>query len=411
MREQLNTATASVLGLSKLTFIIILLFALIGIAVSVELTFVHHSTHTDNKFSSMCAVNDRVNCETVARSPYSVFLGAPVSVWGILGYFLIGLFSVWGLQCSKYNRSWPLGVLTVLAFFALCTSGFLAYISFTKIDSICLFCMTLYVIAILLTVWMSVTFIKFKLNPVKVIYEDIKSLLSRPFHFAMIAVPTIAVTLAVMFAVPPYWQHIGWKDLPKLNTGKDMNGDHWIGAEKPMLNIIEYSDYQCPYCRNAHRNARIIAAKYPDEVRLVHKHVPLDKACNKSIVDSYHTYACKFSKATVCASRQGKFWEMNDAIFSIQDSIRAVDVNVEHLAVELGLDRLNFVSCMEEKDFPKDILRNIEESERLQIAGTPTFIIHGQEFEGSVSEAFVANYVEQMRKKHTERKSGTSTDE
>jgi protein-disulfide isomerase len=204
-----------------------------------------------------------------------------------------------------------------------------------------------------------------------------------------------------MFAVEPYWQHGGWKDLPTLPEGVDSKGLHWKGATQPLITIVEYSDYQCPYCRRAHRDTRILAGKFPNEIRLVHRHFPLDNACNTKMKRAFHEFACKFSRASACAADQDKFWEMNDALFSIQDTTKAADVNVETIAVELGLDRSKFLSCMSEKEVPGTILRDIAEGARLQIGGTPTYFINGQSFEGGVSEEVIAKMLANIRKART----------
>lgn len=384
------------------TAAVILILAVFGLAVSIKLTEIHHSTHTDENYKSMCAVNDEVNCETVARSPYSVFLGAPVSTWGIFGYLLIGAFAGWRFFRKQLHDRWPLGILTALTGAAACASFILGYISFTKIDSLCLFCMTSYFInAVMLTI-MTVVLIKRGINPIQAFAEDLSALLRKPLVFASIAVPATAAAFALMFVFPPYWQRPGWADLPQLKTGVTDKGVHWIGAENPILNIIEFSDYQCPFCRHAHRDIRLIAGKFPDEVRLLHRHFPLDHTCNKDMKSAAHEFACKFSKAAACAAEQGFFWEMNDALFSVQDAIKAADVNVERLAVELGLDRSMFVSCMKKKGTPKSIRDDIAEGDRLHLAATPTFFINGQSYEGGVPEKTVSKILNKIRKNRTE---------
>ena len=383
-------------------FAAFLVITLIGLGISIELTRIHYATHTDENYRSVCAVSDEINCETVARSPYSVFLGAPVSAWGMLGYTVMAVFAAWGFSNRRLHPRWPYGVFPIFVLGAVGASAILAYISFTRIDSLCLFCMSLYLINTVLLGMTLYVSLRYRLSPIRAFVEDITALFRRPAVLFGVGLPICAAAAGLMFGITPYWQRVGWTDLPALSSGIDADGLHWIGAKKPILTIVEFSDYQCPYCRRAHRDIRLIAGKFPTEVRLVHRHFPLDNACNRNIPHSFHEFACKFSKAAVCAGDQGKFWAMNDALFSVQDTTKAANVNVEHLAVELGLDRSQFVACMDKPGEPREVERDIKEGERLQLAGTPTYFINGQSFEGGVSEQVIEKLLANIRKKHAE---------
>ena len=397
-KQSTPMSSVNVTSNGRIFFIVMLILAVTGIGVSIELTNIHHATHTDPNFVSVCAVSDEVNCETVARSPYSVFLGAPVSVWGIFGYLLISFFAVWGLKRQRWHDRFPVGILTFLVSAALTAAGILAFISFTRIDSLCLFCMTLYGINTIMSVIVVSYLIHARINPCGALIADIVAFFRKPAILAAIAVPVIAAAAGVILGITPYWQHVGWREIPKLKTGVDENGFHWTGAENPILTVVEYSDYQCPFCRKAHKDLRLLAAEYPDEVRLIHRHMPLDNACNAEIERPFHEYACKFSKAAECAGEQHMFWAMNDALFSIQDTMKAGDVDVEILAVELGLDRSSFKECMARPGVPPKMKKDMAAAAKLEIKGTPTFFVGAQSYEGRIPEAVFRKLVENARK-------------
>jgi protein-disulfide isomerase/uncharacterized membrane protein len=373
--------------------------AITGVGVSVKLTEIHYQTHTDPQYHSVCAVNEDVNCETVARSPYSVFLGTPVSVWGILGYLIIGLFAAWGLFYKRIHPLWPFGVLTLLFAVAAGGAGLLAYISFTLIDSLCLFCTALYIINIALVGLIIVFAVTSRVNLLKAVVSDIRGLASKPAVFITLFALFASISVALPLAITPYWHHPGWTDLADLPTGVDEKGRHWIGATDPLVTVVEFSDYQCPFCRRAHKNMRVMAARYPKTVRLIHRHLPLDKACNDDVKREFHEHACLFSRAAECASRQGHFWEMNDALFSIQNDMRADDVDVEVLAVSIGVDRSQFKECMAEKRVPPEIQKDLTASRSLKIKGTPTFLLDGQPFEGGIPPEALHSAVKRAEKK------------
>jgi protein-disulfide isomerase len=215
---------------------------------------------------------------------------------------------------------------------------------------------------------------------------------------ALGAIAVVAVATPMVF-IPPYWQHPGWIELPELPTGVDGNGCHWIGAKHPTVVVVEFSDYQCPHCRRAHKQMRLEAAKFPDEVRLIHNHMPLDRACNEDIKRPFHDRACEFSKAAECAAAQGKFWQMNDALFSIQERVRTNDVDVERLAVQIDLDRSVFRDCMAEEGIPDIIRSDLEKSRALNVLGTPTFFIRSQPYLGGLPEGTLEAAVLQERQR------------
>lgn len=383
----------------RLLPLVVLVLAVIGIGVSIELSRIHYLTHTDPAYKSVCAVNEEVNCETVARSPYSIFLGAPVSAWGVFGYTLIALFAAWSLSRRRLHPGWAAGMLMGLVGASVAASSVLAYISFARIDSVCLFCMTLYGINLLLVVTMVVWATVERIRPLRAIGADIGAIVSKPALLVGLIAAVGGSCAGLALGVSPYWHHARWDDLPKLPTGIDQNGHHWIGARKPLLSIVEFSDYECPFCRRAHRDIRLMASRYPDEVRLIHRHLPLDQSCNSDINREFHKRACEFSKAAVCAADQGKFWEMNDALFSLQDTVRPEDVDLEGIAVELGLDRSQFKECLAKPGIPKQVKLDMDASRKLDVKGTPTFFVGPQRFAGGIPEVAIERAIERAQKK------------
>jgi protein-disulfide isomerase len=194
--------------------------------------------------------------------------------------------------------------------------------------------------------------------------------------------------------VPAYWVHIGLADLPDLPSGNDKDGDHWIGARSPIVQVTEFSDYQCPYCRKAYNNVRSWTSKYPDDVRLIHRQLPLDKSCNPDVKLDVHKRACEFAKAAECAAEQDLFWQMSDALFSVQDTVKITDVDVEVLAVRIGADRSVFAQCMESDRVMARIRKDMREASKRKIKGTPTFFVNSQPYKGGFPESVLKSAVE-----------------
>lgn len=383
---QSPTLTATTAAPSRGLMVSFVVLCLLGVAVAIELTRVHLFVHTDPSYHSVCAMSEGVNCETVAVSPYSVFAGLPVSVWGILGYLLMGALGIWACSRKRLHATWPWGFLLLLSTFSVATSAALAFISATRINSLCLFCMASYAVNLALLGVSLVARAHTRSRLIDLVRSDVKALAIRPLLPTVLAVLG-ASTLAALYAfVPSYWQTPGWSGLPKLAAGRDDVGNHWIGAQAPRLTIVEFSDYQCPHCRAAHKAMRVLAAKHPDQIRLIHRHLPLDMACNPTVQRPFHTHACRFAEAAECAALQGRFWEMNDALFSIQDVMKAKDVDPTQLAVRLGLNRNDFKRCLESHATSGRIADDVKEGMARNLRGTPSFLAGDRVYMGRIPE-------------------------
>jgi protein-disulfide isomerase len=383
----------------RVLFALIAVLCLTGVGVSIELTRIHVMTHTDPEFHSICAVSEGVNCETVALSPYSVFAGLPNSVWGIIGYALTGLLALWGLTRLRLHSLWPAGALMALFLVTLVFSAFLAYVSFTRIDVVCLFCTASYVIGTALFLIGVVLLRRARTGLFTAFVADLKALVRRPVVLAVCAVLGVAPVVTTQLLIVPYWDTTGWGDLPDLPTGEDRDGYHFIGARDPLVTIVEFSDYECPHCRKAHKKMRLLAAEHPDEVRLVHRHLPLDRSCHPLMRRQLHQRACEFAKAAECAGEQGKFFAMNDALFSMQEEVKAADIDLGIVAVRLGLDRPRFDKCMTGMGAMKKVKRDLDEAIDRRLRGTPSFFLDGEKHAGLIPREALEQALAAARKK------------
>ena len=179
-------------------------------------------------------------------------------------------------------------------------------------------------------------------------------------------------------------------DVFKLNNSKDnvVNDDNEIVGEKivsvgddSMLGnkdakvaIIEFSDYQCPYCKRFHTEAfEQLKKDYIDtgRVSFVYRDFPL----------SFHQNAQKASESAECADEQGKFWEMHNAIFENQDNIAVSDL--KKYAKDLGLDTNKFNDCMDLGRMEKEVKKDFADGSAAGVTGTPTFFINGKMLVGA----------------------------
>jgi protein-disulfide isomerase/uncharacterized membrane protein len=360
------------------------LLCVAGVAAAVELTRIHVLAHTDPSFHSVCALSEGVNCETVAVSPWSAVAGLPVAVWGLGGYLVMGALALWARGARRLHPAWPWGILLALAAFSAGASAVLAFISATRIDSLCLFCLATYAVNAALLALGVVAWRRSRAGLADLMRRDLRALGRRPALSAGLALGGVVALSGLELLVPPYWRAPGWADLPRLSTGADGSGHHWIGARDPKLTIVEFSDYQCPHCRASHKSVRALVARHRDRVRLVHRHLPLDLACNPGLPRPFHAHACRFAEAAECAGLQGRFWEMNDALFSIQDRVKSDAVDPVALALRLGLDRAAFKRCLEGHATAGRVASDIGEAMARRLTATPSFLVGEKVYVGRI---------------------------
>ena len=148
----------------------------------------------------------------------------------------------------------------------------------------------------------------------------------------------------------------------------------WGNVDAPVT-IVEFTDFECPFCSRANTTLHAIMEKNPDTVRVVFKHFPL----------SFHKNAKLAHQAAEAAKIQGKFWEMYNKIFDNQKAMSRDDLI--GYAKELGLDEAKFVADLDSEAVKKNVEAAIAEGEKAGVRGTPHFFINGTLLSGAQPEA------------------------
>ena len=139
-----------------------------------------------------------------------------------------------------------------------------------------------------------------------------------------------------------------------------------LGNKNAKVTIIEFLDYQCPYCLEATNITSSFLEKYPDDIQIYYRDFPLE---------SIHPEALASAIAARCAGQQNQFWPFNKALFLNQDKLNK-DMRTS-TAQELSLDMDLFNSCISSSETETEIQKSIAEGKALGIQGTPTFFING----------------------------------
>ncbi|MDT7945227.1 DsbA family protein [Synechococcus sp. R55.6] len=145
-----------------------------------------------------------------------------------------------------------------------------------------------------------------------------------------------------------------------------------LGSDALRLVLVEFSDFQCPFCARAHSTLKQFMADHGDEVTLVYKHLPLT---------SIHPEAMSAARAAWAAQRQGKFWEFHDELFANQSQLG--DGFYVATAEKLGLNIEKFNRDRRSRAAERAIQRDIDLASQLGIGGTPHFILNGIAFSGA----------------------------
>jgi protein-disulfide isomerase len=169
----------------------------------------------------------------------------------------------------------------------------------------------------------------------------------------------------------------------KLNTA----GAPFKGPADAKVTIVEFSDFQCPYCAKAAVEAAQVVQKFPKEVKLVFKQFPLDD----------HSQAELAAEASLAAHAQGKFWPMHDKMYANFRQINRERILV--WAAEIGLDMTRFRADLDSHKFSTRVRAEEQEGETAGVEGTPTFYINGQKFNGVFEAKAIAPIIADEMKK------------
>ncbi len=176
-----------------------------------------------------------------------------------------------------------------------------------------------------------------------------------------------------------------------------VGGDIPIGPDVPTrgpatapVTLVLFEDFQCPYCRKLAGSVEALLAERPGDVRVAWYHFPMHSECNATgIKKDMHPRACAAAWAAVCAHRQGRFWEMHDALF--EHSARLSDTEIDGYAAEVGLDLTAFRACLSDPETRAKVSKDTEVAASLGVTGTPNSFVNGRKLSGAQpAEALVA---------------------
>jgi Na+/H+ antiporter NhaA len=161
-------------------------------------------------------------------------------------------------------------------------------------------------------------------------------------------------------------------ELLDLSDDVDPERDHVRGPDAAPVTLVEYGDYECPYCGQAEIVIRELLDQFGDELRYVWRHLPLNDV---------HSHAQTAAEAAEAAGAQGDFWGMHDKLLATQDELTLEDL--ERYAGELGLDVERFTEELRRREHAERVAEDVASADASGVAGTPSFFINGRRHQGA----------------------------
>ena len=346
-----------------------------------------------------CTVSEFINCDAAQASGHALLNGIPIAWWGFLFYFCLVTTFGWMRLKLQFTPTFTL-FSAALSLAAVVFSLYKAYILFFVLQVLCPVCVIMYAVNFILLILLLQPVRHVINNPVLMIAGSKKNknkstaiILKqrRPLwlnHGLRYAAATafifvLGITVAKWFA-------LNIIKLPEIDVAEEVKkhfqqptytdvAPSWApvwGNPESAVEVVEFSDFQCNYCRHAAFHLRSILWEFKEEVKLRFMNFPLDPQINYSVGNTGHDQAALAARAVVWAQHKGVFWEFHDELFRNQQ-----DINREFvldLAVNHGWTRAEFDSLLEYKNAYYRVFDDIQYGIRVQVTATPTLLINGR---------------------------------
>ena len=368
---------------SEFFYLMIIVLVLSGVVFSGYLAISHYRNYVDISYRSFCAISRSLNCDTVSQSPQSILLNLPLAVWGIIGYLTCFVFVILFRGDKQGNSGWAL--LSIIAFIFSAFSIYLAAVSIILIHSYCLMCILTYAINFLLLYLFWLAWRRFGEKQILGQFKKDISYLQKRLKLTILLITFLITGVIFVFSLyPNYWKLSDFEtDVKMVDRGVSEDGLPWIGAQNPSLTITEFTDYMCFQCGKMHGYLRKLINAYPDKIRLIHRHYPLDNKVNPIMKNDFHENSGLLSAFAILAKKEGKFWKVNDRIF--QDA-RQKKINLSQISKDCGMESSDIEKKINSPDVIKDLEEDIRAGLKLKITTTPSYLINGNVYIGTIPE-------------------------
>ncbi len=385
-----------------------LVLTVLGIALSVYLLVQHTRLKSGiQEGQSFCSFGKYADCDAVNASDFAEVGGIPIASFGAVFFFLLFMGAV---------LSWPKGpsferwqrYIAWLCVVGLVIDLFLFGVQTFELHTYCLLCLTSYLVTI--GVFIIAGFMLNRGAGFKKLYlaallrplasnAKISSGASAVLIISMVAFGWAIAMLpanirlksesykVVNDAVEQFF--VKWRDLP-IKKIPVKPGDGTFGNSASKVQIVEFSDFQCPFCKRTAFTMHTLLNSLGNRVFFVFKNYPLDNACNPKVTYQMHLYACKLAKLAYCSAQKGKFWNFHDAVFLNWDTekelVKPPEKGNDPLSNAVTKGPLSSVftegeykKCLSNPAAEASIGQDLNLGTSFGITGTPTIFINGKQ--------------------------------
>ena len=365
------------------------LIAFIGFITTIKLAIIYYeSNYNPYALSSFCSINDLVDCDGVAKTTASQFLGIPLAYWGMFFYlFVLMLLFVDKLKNIKFLNflsvfKRPMSYISALGLISFAVSVYLAFDSVFILHKICILCFFTYIlntlIALIATDFENGGFIK----SVKDSFVDfIAGVKEYTLHFIialLVGITFLTYTTMANPFTPQVKKMKSIKTFLKMEVNPYAVSGNNLGNPDAPIRVQLYSDFACPMCF-AYNIMIHKAVKELGNVYIEPHNLPLDRECNKYLRKQVHKNGCRYAKYAVAAKNQGKYWDMSTLLFEHHPKN---DEEAVQLAKKMGLNINKFKQDIQSKETMKKITDDIDYAVSQGVVATPTIVIDGERYLG-----------------------------
>lgn len=391
---------------TRLLLLLQIALAAFGFALSLYLMLNHvEIEHGVKAEPSLCSLNARFDCDAVAASDYSSFIGIPIDTWGAAFYAIIAWLCAAALLLTSVRRFLLFQIL-LLSGAGLLIDLALAFILFFEIETICLVCVGTYAIniALLVLAILSARKEKASISAFSGLFRrstigspeegrSIFALINAAALFVALCAIALPFLLRLSFFLDDSTKEIAkraeafWQQAPLPELAPPSEALVYGKPDAP-LQIVEFSDFECPFCRKAENELKLFWPYVKNRAAVYFMHFPLSTDCHDALPHNLHPMACKAAMSALCASRSKNFWEVKTALFEQQKDIFKSDdptAALQTFGQTYGLSNEQSRACWENSDILARIKKDIAVGKALHIQGTPAFYINGRKIAGKRS--------------------------
>ena len=368
---------------NKKKSIIIFILVILGLLVTVDLAYIYYQANFNQyALPSFCAINDFIDCDGVARTTESQFLGVPLAYWGMFLYAFMLM-----LLCVDFLKKIPLlkflevfknkfHYIAALGIISFTISMVLAGVSFFVIDKLCLMCVVTYVINLFIGLIAASGLKGHFAGAIKQSWVDfVDALKPIPYRIAFVLVMIAAgcflgwtYTSAEFSPALKFKRSFGEFVNTKVNKYA-VKGNILGSEDKDAIVLHIYSDYNCPMCFACNVMLHKIAKEFTN-VRIEAHSLPLDTECNKYLAQPFHVGSCTMAKYSLAAKEQNKFWEVESLFFEKKPANE--NSVIETLKNSgLGLDMNKLAQDVKKQEILDEIQKDIDYAMDQNKMGTP----------------------------------------